>query len=107
MPSKGNQRASRQAQLRNRKRKSAKSHVVDSRVTENPRVELEVDTTNQVRQEVTKSQTKTVQQKTNTNVSTSNVLTYEYLGGEIKRIGIAAAVIVALLIALSFSSIAT
>jgi len=31
MPSKGKQRASRQAQLRNRKRKSSKSQVVDSR----------------------------------------------------------------------------
>ena len=48
MPSKGKQRASRQAQIRNKRRKPAKSQVVDSRVTQNSSSSAQVDSANEM-----------------------------------------------------------
>ena len=106
MPSKGKQRASRQAQLRNKRRKSSKSQVVDSRVTQNSSSSAQVDSAIEIEPIVSTSETKQIRQNTGRpdQVGT-NVLRYEYLGSEIKRISVAAAVIVILLVALSFSPI--
>ena len=106
MPSKGRQRASRQAQLRNRKRKSPKSQVVDSRVGENSEPQVVKDATTGVEEKVSQSSAKSVRQVAKTAPSASSTLAYGYLGGEIKRIGVSAAIIVALLVALSFTAIA-
>lgn len=105
MPSKGKQRASRQAQLRNKRRKSAKSQVVDSRVTQNSSPSAQVDSAIEIEPIGSTSQTKpTLIAGRSAQVGT-NVLRYEYLGSEIKRIAVAAAVIVILLVTLSFTSI--
>ncbi len=105
MPSKGQQRASRQAQLRNKRRKSAKSQVVDSRVMQNSPRSAQADPASEFEPGIATPETKPIRQNVSaTNVGT-NVLRYDYLGSEIKRISVAAAVIVVLLVALSFTSI--
>jgi len=106
MPSKGKQRASRQAQLRNKRRKSSKSQVVDSRVTQNSSPSAQVDSAIEIEPIVATSKRKPIPQSTGRPAQAgTNVLRYEYLGSEIKRISVAAAVIVILLVALSFTSI--
>ena len=106
MPSKGKQRASRQAQLRNKRRKSSKSQVVDSRVTQNSSSSAQVDSAIEIEPIVSTSETKQIRQNTGRPAQVgTNVLRYEYLGSEIKRIAVAAAVIVILLVTLSFTSI--
>ena len=106
MPSKGKQRASRQAQLRNRKRKSAKSQVVDSRteITTSPAVQPESDSIS-LEQPGTNLESKPVRQVSTTVQGGVGALRYEYLGSEVKRIAIVAAIIVLVLVALSFTSI--
>lgn len=105
MPSKGKQRASRQAQLRNKRRKSAKSQVVDSRVTQNSSPSAQVDSAIEIEPIGSTSETKPTLIAGRPAQFGTNVLRYEYLGSEIKRIAVAAAVIVILLVALSFTSI--
>jgi len=105
MPSKGKQRASRQAQLRNKRRKSAKSQVVDSRVTQNSSPSAQVDSAIEIEPIGSTSETKPTLIAGRPAQFGTNVLRYEYLGSEIKRIAVAAAVIVILLVALSFSPI--
>ncbi len=106
MPSKGKQRASRQAQLRNKRRKPAKSQVVDSRVTQNSSPSAQVDSAIEIKSKVSTPETKPIRQSAGRPVYVgTDVLRYEYLGSEIKRISVAAAVIVTLLVALSFTSI--
>ena len=105
MPSKGKQRASRQAQLRNKRRKSAKSQVVDSRVTQNSSPSAQVDSAIEIEPIGSTSKTKPTLIAGRPAQFGTNVLRYEYLGSEIKRIAVAAAVIVILLVALSFTSI--
>jgi len=105
MPSKGKQRASRQAQLRNKRRKSAKSQVVDSRVTQNSSPSAQVDSAIEIEPIGSTSETKPTLIAGRPAQFGTNVLRYEYLGSEIKRISVAAAVIVILLVALSFTSI--
>ena len=105
MPSKGKQRASRQAQLRNKRRKSAKSQVVDSRVTQNSSPSAQVDSAIEIEPIGSTSETKPTLIAGRPAQFGTNVLRYEYLGSEIKRIFVAAAVIVILLVALSFTSI--
>ena len=105
MPSKGKQRASRQAQLRNKRRKSAKSQVVDSRVTQNSSPSAQVDSAIEIEPIGSTSETKPTLIAGRPAQSGTNVLRYEYLGSEIKRIAVAAAVIVILLVTLSFTSI--
>ena len=105
MPSKGKQRASRQAQLRNKRRKSAKSQVVDSRVTQNSSPSAQVDSAIEIEPIGSTSETKPTLIAGRPAQFGTNVLRYEYLGSEIKRISVAAAFIVILLVALSFSPI--
>jgi len=105
MPSKGKQRASRQAQLRNKRRKSAKSQVVDSRVTQNSSPSAQVDSAIEIEPIGSTSKTKPTLIAGRPAQFGTNVLRYEYLGSEIKRIAVAAAVIVILLVTLSFTSI--
>ncbi|MAQ97145.1 MAG: hypothetical protein NZ820_08220 [Dehalococcoidia bacterium] len=105
MPSKGKQRASRQAQLRNKRRKSAKSQVVDSRVTQNSSPSAQVDSAIEIEPIGSTSETKPTLIAGRPAQFGTNVLRYEYLGSEIKRIAVAAAVIVILLVTLSFTSI--
>ena len=105
MPSKGKQRASRQAQLRNKRRKSAKSQVVDSRVTQNSSPSAQVDSAIEIEPIGSTSQTKPTLIAGRPAQGGTNLLRYEYLGSEIKRIFVAAAVIVILLVTLSFTSI--
>ena len=106
MPSKGKQRASRQAQLRNRKRKSAKSQVVDSRtaITTSPAAQPESGSV-QEEQPGTPLGSKPVRQASTTVQGGVGSLRYEYLGSEVKRIAIVAAIIVLVLVALSFTAI--
>ena len=108
MPSKGKQRASRQAQLRNRKRKSAKSQVVDSRtdITSAP-ASQSVPSVEQSEPVRTTAESKTVRRVHTPAQTGASALRYEYLGSEVKRIAIVAAIIVVLLVALSFSPVAT
>ena len=105
MPSKGKQRASRQAQLRTKRRKSAKSQVVDSRVTQNSSPSAQVDSAIEIEPIGSTSETKPTLIAGRPAQFGTNVLRYEYLGSEIKRIAVAAAVIVILLVTLSFTSI--
>ena len=105
MPSKGKQRASRQAQLRNKRRKSSKSQVVDSRVTQNSSPSAQVDSAIEIEPIGSTSETKPTLIAGRPAQFGTNVLRYEYLGSEIKRIAVAAAVIVILLVTLSFTSI--
>ena len=106
MPSKGKQRASRQAQLRNKRRKPAKSKVVDSRVTQNSSPSAQIDSAIEIKSKVSTPETKPIRQSAGRPVYVgTDVLRYEYLGSEIKRISVAAAVILTLLVALSFTSV--
>ena len=105
MPSKGKQRASRQAQLRNKRRKSAKSQVVDSRVTQNSSPSAQVDSAIEIEPIGSTSETQPTLIAGRPAQFGTNVLRYEYIGSEIKRIAVAAAVIVILLVTLSFTSI--
>jgi hypothetical protein len=105
MPSKGQQRASRQAQLRNKRRKSGKSQVVDSRVMQNSPRSSQADPAIEFEPGISTPKMKSTRQNVSAAHVGTNVLRYDYLGSEIKRISVAAAVIVILLIALSFTSI--
>ena len=99
MPSKGRQRASRQAQLKNRKRKTSKnSNVFDSRdkVEESgapsSRKDNVIETTPTPRQTAGRP-------------TLSGTLEYTHLSGELKQIGIMALLIVIIMAALTFSPI--
>ena len=105
MPIKGKQRASRPAHIRNKRRKSAKSQVVDSRVTQNSSPSAQVDSAIEIEPIGSTSETKPTLIAGRPAQFGTNVLRYEYLGSEIKRIAVAAAVIVILLVTLSFTSI--
>ena len=103
MPSKGKQRASRQAQLRNKRRKG-RTQVVDSR--RDSTLEIESDSEEVI---TPANASVTLPKQTNipkrapvTSTTPGSNLTYEYLGGEIRQIGIVATVIVALLVAFTF-----
>ena len=102
MPSKGKQRASRQAQLRNKRRKG-RTQVVDSRRESTLESDSEEVITPVKSASVTlPKQTNTPKRAHVTSTTPGNNLTYEYLGGEIRQIGIVATVIVALLVAFTF-----
>ena len=103
MPSKGRQRASRQAQLKNRKRKTSKnSNVFDSRdkVEESSAPSSRKD--NVI--ETTPTPTPTPRQTTG-RPTLSGTLEYTHLSGELKQIGIMALLIVIIMAALTFSPI--
>ena len=101
MPSKGKQRASRQAQLRS-KRKRSRSHVVDSRrdhsEPRNPTTEdtsFSADTT-------PASPTRRPEPETRATASSPAALNYPYLGSELKRIAIVSGIVVIALVGFSF-----
>ena len=102
MPSKGRQRASRQAQLKNRKRKTSKnSNVFDSRSNiEENRTPSENDSgleTNPAPRQTT--------QRPTTRPTVSGTLEYTHLSGELRQIGIVALLIIIIITALTFSPI--
>ena len=105
MPSKGRQRASRQAQLKNRKRKTSKNaNVFDSRdnVEDNKNLSVdengEIETTQVTRQANPKP-------KPVTRATSSGTLEYVHLAGELKQIGIVALLIIVIIAALTLSPI--
>ena len=103
MPSKGRQRASRQAQLKNRKRKTSKnSNVFDSRgkVEENRTPSVQNDSG----WETTPTLRQTPQRPT-TRSTGSGTLEYTHLSGELRQIGIVALLIIIIITALTFSPI--
>ena len=103
MPSKGRQRASRQAQLKNRKRKTSKnSNVFDSRgkVEENRTPSVQNDSG----WETTLTPRQTPQRPT-TRSTGSGTLEYTHLSGELRQIGIVALLIIIIITALTFSPI--
>jgi len=106
MPSKGRQRASRQAQLKNRRRKG-RSQVVDSRrdVSEITSTDSASDSTDRAHVVSSSPQNVDIPAKPAqvTSKSTAGALTYRYLGSEIKQIGLVCCVIIVLLIAFSFA----
>ena len=106
MPSKGRQRASRQAQLKGRRRKG-RTQVVDSRreVSENTSTDSKSDSTNTIHSDSHSVQNVAVSVKSAQATSKSNAgtLTYRYLGSEIRQIGLVCSVIVVLLIAFTFA----
>ena len=103
MPSKGRQRASRQAQLKNRKRKTSKnSNVFDSRsnIEENRTPSVQNDSgleTNPAPRQTT--------QRPTTRPTVSGTLEYTHLSGELRQIGIVALLIIIIITALTFSPI--
>ena len=99
MPSKGRQRASRQAQLKNRKRKTSKnSNVFDSR----DKVEESRTPSSQKDNAV---ETTPVPRQSTGRPALSGTLEYTHLPGELKQIGIMALLIVIIMAALTFSPI--
>ena len=106
MPSKGRQRASRQAQLKSRRRKG-RAQVVDSRrdVSEITSTHSESDSTDGAHAESHSVQNVDISAKPAQTTSKSNAgaLTYRYLGSEIKQIGLVSSVIIVLLIAFTFA----
>ncbi len=106
MPSKGRQRASRQAQLKSRRRKG-RAQVVDSRrdVSEITSTHSESDSTDGAHAESHSVQNVDISAKPTQTTSKSNAgaLTYRYLGSEIKQIGLVSSVIIVLLIAFTFA----
>ena len=106
MPSKGRQRASRQAQLKSRRRKG-RTQVVDSRrdVSGVTSTGSESDSTDSAHVVSSSVQNVDISVKPAQITSKSNVgaLTYRYLGSEIKQIGLVCSVIIVLLIAFTFA----
>ena len=101
MPSKGRQRASRQAQLKNRKRKTSKnSNVFDSR----DKVEESGAPSSRKDNVIETTPTPTPRQTTG-RPTLSGTLEYTHLSGELKQIGIMALLIVIIMAALTFSPI--
>ena len=103
MPSKGRQRASRQAQLKNRKRKTSKnSNVFDSRgkVEENRTPSVQNDSG--LEPTLTPRQTP---QRPTTRPTGSGTLEYTHLSGELRQIGIVALLIIIIITALTFTPI--
>lgn len=102
MPSKGKNRASKQSQLRNRRKKGGASNVVDSRpkskVSSEKAVTSTLDTSN-----INVVDTETTPKK----VSKSNIasLKYPYLKGELIRISAVSILIILILISFTFISL--
>jgi len=103
MPSKGKQRASRQAQLRNKRRKG-RTQVVDSRRESTLKTGLEDEIISPAKSSSTTlpKQASIPRRAPVTSTTPGTSLTYEYLGGEIRQISIVATVIIALLVAFTF-----
>ena len=101
MPSKGKQRASRQAQLRS-KRKRSKSHVVDSRRDHSePRNTPAEDSSFSIDKPPDSSAIRP-EPKIRSTTSPPTALNYPYLGSELKRIAIVSGIVVIALVGFSF-----
>ena len=103
MPSKGKQRASRQAQLRSR-RKRGKSQVVDSRRDQSEPQNIVLDNNSPSSSISTHSPVKNAGPNIRATPapSHSTTLSYPYLGSELKRIAIVSGIVVVALLGFSF-----
>ena len=101
MPSKGKQRASRQAQLRS-KRKRSRSHVVDSRRDHSEPRNTTTEDTSFSADTTPASPTRRPEPETQAAASSSTALNYPYLGSELKRIAIVSGIVVIALVGFSF-----
>ncbi len=103
MPSKGKQRASRQAQLRSR-RKRGKSQVVDSRRDQSEPQIIVLDNNSPSCCSITPSPVKNPGSNIRATPapSHSTTLSYPYLGSELKRIAIVSGIVVLALLGFSF-----
>ena len=105
MPSKGRQRASRQAQLKNRKRKTSKNaNVFDSRDNVKDNENVSVDNNDGIEAVQVTRQTNPKPRPV-TRATASGTLEYVHLAGELKQIGIVALIIIVIIAALTFSPI--
>ncbi|MAP37542.1 MAG: hypothetical protein CL698_07830 [Chloroflexi bacterium] len=101
MPSKGKQRASRQAQLRS-KRKRSRSHVVDSRRDHSEPRNTTTEDTSFSADTTPASPTRRPEPETRATASSPAALNYPYLGSELKRIAIVSGIVVIALVGFSF-----
>ena len=101
MPSKGKQRASRQAQLRS-KRKRCRSHVVDSRRDHSEPRNTTTEDTSFSADTTPASPTRRPEPETRATASSPAALNYPYLGSELKRIAIVSGIVVIALVGFSF-----
>ena len=101
MPSKGKQRASRQAQLRS-KRKRSRSHVVDSRRDHSEPRNTTTEDTSFSADTTPASPTRRPEPETRATASSPAALNYPYLGSELKRIAIISGIVVIALVGFSF-----
>ena len=103
MPSKGKQRATRQAQLRSR-RKRGKSHVVDSRRDHSEPQNIVLDNNSHSSSSITPSPVKNAgpNLRATPAPSHSTTLSYPYLGSELNRIAIVSGIVVVALLGFSF-----
>ena len=101
MPSKGKQRASRQAQLRS-KRKRSKSHVVDSRRDQSEPRNTTTENRSFSFQTAPASPNTRLEPAIRTTASPSTALNYPYLSSELKRIAIVSGIVVLALVGFSF-----
>ena len=103
MPSKGKQRASRQAQLRSR-RKRGKSQVVDSRRDQSEPQNIVLDNNSPSSSSITPSPVTNAGSNIRATPAPrpSTTLSYPYLGSELKRIAIVSGIVVLALLGFSF-----
>ena len=101
MPSKGKQRASRQAQLRS-KRKRSRSHVVDSRRDHSEPRNTTTEDTSFSADTTPASPTRRPEPEPRATASSPAALNYPYLGSELKRIAIVSGIVVIALVGFSF-----
>ena len=101
MPSKGKQRASKQAQLRS-KRKRSRSHVVDSRRDHSEPRNITAEDTSFSTDKTPASPARKPEPEIRATASSSTALNYPYLGSELKRIAIVSGIVVIALVGFSF-----
>ena len=101
MPSKGKQRASRQAQLRS-KRKKSKSHVVDSRRDHSEPQNTTTEASSFSTDTTPASPGTRPEPVIRATASPSTALNYPYLSSELKRIAIVSGIVVLTLVGFSF-----
>ncbi len=101
MPSKGKQRASRQAQLRS-KRKRSKSHVVDSRRDHSEPQNTTTEASSFATDTAPASPGARPEPVIRATASPSTALNYPYLSSELKRIAIVSGIVVLALVGFSF-----
>jgi hypothetical protein len=102
MPSKGKNRASRQSQLRNKRKKSS-TKVVDSRPQAKESPIKNEPSSNSEFTKTTSEEIDVLSKKTSS--STMSSLTYPYIKGELLRISSASLIIIIILISFTFISL--